>query len=50
MGITFGTAKAVPFPLVLLEQKGKSLPNVAKKAPVESGTRTQPLPERGIIF
>ena len=41
-------SEAVPFPLVLLEQKVKSLPNVAKKA--ESGTRTRPLPERGIIL
>ena len=38
----------MPFPLVLLEQKVKSLANGEKKA--ESGTRTQALPERGIIL
>ena len=41
-------SEAVPFPLALVEQKVKSFPNVAKKA--ESGTRTQPLPERGIVI
>ena len=43
-----GQAVKPCLPLVLLEQKVKSLPNLAKKA--ESGSRTQPLPERGIIL